>query len=232
MTNDAADFRPYAATSNVLAALARARTRNLPETINGDFYRVAQIPEAVFGRVKQALVHLSLILDDETPTDTLRAIGAASDAEYQSLLAATLRDAYAEDFAAIDPGEDTQGAIIDWFRRYQPRSQTSRMVMMFLGLCREAGIAVKDAPRERKQQAGGGSGTGTSKARQKRGGGIAGNQSASTGSLFGVSEADVDELDDEEFTELWTALGKVVRARARAKQAATVTAVAAENNDA
>lgn len=39
-----------------------------------------------------------------------------------------------------------------------------------------------------------------------------------SGVLFGVTEDDVAALDEAEFNEVWTALGKVARARARAKK--------------
>jgi hypothetical protein len=35
--------------------------------------------------------------------------------------------------------------------------------------------------------------------------------------LFGVTESDIAALDDTEFAEVWAALGKVARARARSR---------------
>ena len=97
-----------------------------------------------WGRVIQALRFLNLIAEDGVPTETLKAIAGAPENEAKSLLETTVRAAYATDLHAIDPGQDAQSQISDWFQRYQPRSQTSRMVMLFLSLCREAGIPVKD----------------------------------------------------------------------------------------
>jgi hypothetical protein len=36
--------------------------------------------------------------------------------------------------------------------------------------------------------------------------------------LFGITESDIGALDEEEFGEVWAALGKVARARARARE--------------
>jgi hypothetical protein len=219
--------RPYAAAANLVSVLTRARSRNLPDVINNDFLRIAQVPEVVFGRVNEALGFLKFVNADGTPTDVLRAISAASDAEYRSLLEGAIREAYADDFMNIDPTQDDQSTIVDAFRRYEPRSQTERMVMLFLGLCREAGIAVKDGPRERKPQTSKRSGTkaakgtGRTSVSASRGARVettAAPQPApsmTTGLLFGVTEADIAALGDDDFKTVWDALGKVARARSR-----------------
>lgn len=220
--------RPYAATANVMAVLERARSRNLPDRIGGEFFTLSGVGTNVHGRVSQALVFLGLIEADGTPLDSLQAMAQAPEAEFRELLAASVREAYAAEFQKVDPAQDSQPTILDAFRRYQPRSQTDRMVMLFLGLCREAGIKVKDVPRERKM-------TGTPKATrprrgslspqtqvQKRSNGASNQSSPATppigGLLFGVTEADIAALDEGDFSEVWTALGKVARARARASQ--------------
>lgn len=218
--------RPYAAAANVVGVLARARSRNLPDVINNDFLRIAQVPEVVFGRVNEALSFLNFVNPDGTPTDLLKAIAAASEAEYRSLLEGAIREAYAEDFVNIDPTQDDQATIVDAFRRYEPRSQTERMVMLFLGLCREAGMSVKDAPRERKMtakrpaRAASASGRTTSPARRAKTETTQANGPApasTPGLLFGVTEADIAALPDDDFDAVWDALGKVARARSRAR---------------
>ena len=144
--------RPYASPSNVIGVLNRARSRNLPEYISNDFLRLSDVPESVFGRVMQALQFLGMVTDEGQPSETLRAISAAPDAQCRELLGGSIRKAYAEDFERVDPSQDSQSKIQDAFTPYQPRSQTQRMVILFLSLCREAGIQVLDVPRERKMQ--------------------------------------------------------------------------------
>src|SRR6266851_8083934 len=147
-----ADKRPYAPTANVISVINRVRTRNLPDVVNNDFLRIAGISDLLFGRAMQAIHFLSLVEPDGRPSDKLRALASAPEAEYRELLAGIVRDAYADDFKSVDPSKDGQGQIVDAFRKYEPRSQTTRMVMLFLGLCREAGIPVKDSPRDRGMQ--------------------------------------------------------------------------------
>jgi hypothetical protein len=216
--------RPYAAASNVVGALQRARTRNLPDKIDDDFLRIVGIPDIVFGRVIEALRFLGMTEENGEPSDTFKAIGAATDEEYRSILEGVVREAYREDFARIDPGQDPQARIVDAFKPYQPRSQTNRMVMLFLGLCREAGIPVLDAPRQRQMKSGAATKhsfvrrNNNPQSNKPAGGGGSGaspRASVPSGQLFGVTEEDIAALPQEEFDEVWAALGKVARARAR-----------------
>ena len=219
--------RPYAPPSNVIAVLKRARSRNLRDRIDGDFMRLAGIPDRAHNRVAVALRFLGLIDEGRRPTDTLRALAAAREDEYRDLLSARIRDAYREDFDRVDPAEDTHATIVDAFKPYEPRSQTDRMVMLFLGLCREAGIPVTEAPRERRMK----SPTGTRPSRlasrpsERTSGaptpsryGVATPTPPLADLLFGVTDDDIALLGDDQFEEVWRALGVVARARAQAHQ--------------
>jgi hypothetical protein len=221
VSSDGAPRRPYAAAANVVAVLERSRSRNLPPEIGDDFLRVAQIPDVVFGRVKDALRFLGLIDSTDRPSDTLKALAAAPSDEYPELLAAVIRNAYREDFERINPAEDSQAQIVAAFQPYEPRSQTKRMVMLFLGLCREAAIEVMDAPRDRKMKPRGDTRPkSTSTPRAAAATASSGSNSSpishrvTPGLLFGVSESDIAALDPADFDEVWTALGKIARARA------------------
>ena len=81
-----------------------------------------------------------------------------TDEEYMSTLAELIRESYSDVFVSIDPSQDSQVNIVNFFRRYTPASQRSRMVIFFLGMCREAGIATLDVPRQRASNASPGQG--------------------------------------------------------------------------
>lgn len=216
-------FRPYAAPANVIAVIDRCKKRNLPQQINNDFLRVVGIPEVVLNRVIQTFKFLGLIYDDLRPSDKLSALVSTPDAQYREVLDKIIREAYRTEFNIIDPSQDLLPQIVDAFKPYEPRSQTGRMATLFLGLCREAGIEVKDAPRERRMQ------TTTSKETSKepsqkekvkipKNGRYYNISSLPTKEfLFGLTEDDINVLSKEEFDEVWTVLGKVARARAKAK---------------
>jgi hypothetical protein len=214
--------RPYAPPSNVIAVVQRARSRNLRDRIDSDFMRLAGVPDRAHNRVAVALRFLGLIDEGRRPTDTLKALSAAREEEYRDLLSATIRNAYQEDFErGVDPAEDTHATIVDAFKPYEPRSQTDRMVMLFLGLCREAGIPVSEAPRERRMKSPAGPRPARPASRPSGAPvtprhGVAPLTPTPAGLLFGVTDDDIALLGDDQFEQVWRALGVVARTRAQA----------------
>jgi len=230
--------RPYAPAANVIAVLERVRRVNLPDVVDADLLRIAGVSEGATTRVAYALRFLRLTDQNGRPTDKLRAIAKAPDEEWRDLLAGVIREAYSADFARLDPGQDAQPRIVSAFKRYEPRSQTDRMVMLFLGLCRAAGIPVLDAPRERQNQARPASrsrGASTPAAGSTKAAGRPPSRanasipalpdqlgpitSQPSELLFGVTVDDVGALSDAEFPEVWKALGVIARARAQSMKA-------------
>lgn len=226
--------RPYAPAANVVAVLDRVRRVNLPDVIDNGVLRLAGVSEGAMGRVNYALRFLGLVDPNGRPTDRLRALARADDEEGRDLLAAVVREAYASDFARLDPAQDPQPRIVSAFQRYEPRSQIERMVMLFLGLCRAAGIPVLDPPRERGIQAGrtaprATNGARTPRPRERtpdpRGGRQRSPDAASFDSVprdslnFDLHQLDLIE-DEDEFKEVWEALGKARRIMGRARRAA------------
>ena len=225
-TTEQSLLRPYAPPANVIAVLQRVRRMNMPAKIEREFLIGAGLTGNIISRVSQALKFLGLIDNEDVPTDAFRALANCTEDEYKQLFEQTIRTAYASDFVAIDPTVDPQQRIIDAFQRYTPKSQHSRQVLLFLGLCREAGMEVFDSPRGRQMQQ-----NGNMKRIQKR---TQGNRSTdprtaprqtvevatpqSGGLLFGVTEDDIAALPPEEFEGVWSALGKVALARANAKR--------------
>jgi hypothetical protein len=141
--------RPYAPPSNLVVLLGRLRSRNLPDRIDGEYLRDIGISDGTISRALFAIRFLGLTAEGGEPTPALRTINSATDEEYRATLAGLVREAYGDVFNSIDPGEDSQDRILNFFRRYTPASQRSRMVIFFLGMCREAGIPTVDAPRQR-----------------------------------------------------------------------------------
>ena len=141
--------RPYAPPSNIVAVLKRLRSRKLPERIDTDYVNDAGIPGGTTARTLSGLRFLGLIDEGGVPSEDLRAIQKSTDEEYKAILSDRVKAAYAEVFGVLDPAEDSQDKILNFFRRYEPASQRPRMVIFFLGMCRESGIATVDVPRQR-----------------------------------------------------------------------------------
>ena len=231
--------RPYGPYAHFEAFLDRIRTRNLPGVVDTNFLNVVQIPRDKQGQLKVALEFLNLVDEEGVPTGVLESYAGTTEEEAQGVLREALKTAYASDFKQIDPTQDSQLHLKNWFQRYEPRSATGKMVTFFLGACRQAGIEVKDPPRERKIQAGRAT-TSNGRKRQRTKTSDSGNgpapiasepepsrpvtaepqsvPSVDAGVLVSVTNEDIAELDDEEFTDVWSALGKIVRRRAQRDQ--------------
>jgi hypothetical protein len=230
-------FRPYAPPGTSVAVLQRLRRMNTPARLSREFLRGAGVSENLIPRILATLRFLSLVVGEDEPTDTLRALASSPDDEYRKLLEQVVRTAYREDFENINPAEDPQSTIISAFQRYQPSSQHDRQVMLFLGLCREAGIAVLDAPRERPLAA---KRTQTKKAVRPKAitatpeplvvktniptPGISVGSPSTDGLPLGITFEDMEAWGDD-FDQVWAALGTVARAqaKARAKQRAAAS---------
>jgi hypothetical protein len=145
--------RPYAPPSNVVAVLQRLRTRNLPDRIDNEYLRDAGIPEGTITRTLFAMRFLGLVDEGGLLSEPLKSIHTSTDEEYQAILSGLIREAYKEVFNVVDPSQDPQDRILNVFRRYTPASQRDRMVIFFLGMCREAGIPTLDVPKARAMSA-------------------------------------------------------------------------------
>jgi hypothetical protein len=114
-----------------------------------DYLLQLGIGEGMIPRNLATLAFLKLIEPDGTPTQRLKDLVIASDDEWQPLLQATLRDAYASIFRVVDPETDDRVKVFNAFRPMTPQSQWNRMTTLFLGLCRVAGMNVKEPPNQR-----------------------------------------------------------------------------------
>ena len=219
-------FRPYAPPANMQAFLHRLRRMNMPPGITRDLLKAIGISENIIPRLFATLRFLDLITDKDEPTDVLRGLAGSTEDEYRQLLERTVRRAYADDFQSIDPSKDPQERIMNAFQRYTPRSQHSRQVMLFLGLCREAGIPTVDVPRRRGMR-------GRSQGQRPAGAAVVqrtlqghnGNdgravqgqrdgQNAST-QFLGITLEDAALMPEEDFWEVWNAVGTLFLRRAQ-----------------
>lgn len=212
------DRRPYAPASSVLAVITRARTRSLPEVVNTAFLNVAGVEGQSVSRTKDALQFLGLTDDSGAPTPAFRDLSNAPEEELAVHLRRIVESAYREDFALIDPSQDGPDKIKGVFQRYDPKSTTVKMVSLFLALCAEAGIQVKEPPPSRKRSAHttrAKKGTESKDSRIKSGseGGVSVSDQPSI-LVPGISEMEVAQLSKTEFEALWQHLGTLVWLRA------------------
>jgi hypothetical protein len=91
----------------------------------------------------QALQTLDLIDEGGNPTETMESLRRAKEPEYKNQLAAWISGAYADVMMFVNASDD-ETAIRDAFRSYNPVGQQPRMVALFMGLCRAAGMRTDD----------------------------------------------------------------------------------------
>lgn len=215
------DYRPYAPPANVIAVIHRVQTRNTPPKIDAEFLSLLNVSPGNVSRVLKALEFYGLVKEDGTPTDTLDSLGGAPPDEYKKLLSNVLKEAYSAEYSkGLDPAADSQPAIESYFAPCQPRSQTSRMAVLFLGMCREAGIELLDKPKDRKMQekAPGTSAKRTRPAAKKGAAPMPESGEVLPSSQLGITQAELMGLPEDEFDKVWDSLKVIYSAKRHAAQ--------------
>lgn len=132
---------PYAPSSAIIELVERHRNKGLPTPVDADVLARAGISASLIPRTLQALQTLDLIDADGKPSPVLEGIRLAPEAEYIPRLGEWLAGAYGDALQFVDPATDDETRIRDAFRNYKPVGQQSRMVTLFIGLFKAAGIA-------------------------------------------------------------------------------------------
>jgi hypothetical protein len=227
---------PYTSPSTIIHIVERFRERGLQTPFDADVLIRAGVSEGLAQRTMHSLRQLDLIDDQGNPSDALDSLRLAPGGEYKDRFAEVIRAAYAPIFQYVDPENDPLERIRDAFRPYSPVGQQGRMVTLFLGLAEYAGI-VPPRPKLAPTQVGSTSGRPRRGPRPKQDStpavnGKVANQhrrdvlqpgghalTPMSDVMFGVTDADIAKLTDDEFNEVWAALGKVARARSREAKA-------------
>lgn len=214
MTSQTDNRRPYASVSSVIAVIDRARTMNLPETIDVGFMNVAGVDGQSVSRTRDALTFLGLIDEADTRTKAFEDLANVSDSEFPDRLREVVEAAYADELSLVDPKIDDTEKIRGVFQRYTPKSTTGKMVSLFLGLCKASGMEIKDPPPTRpvsastpKREAG---------TRSKKAAGRSGPRSRDASGdapsvlVHGISTEDIASLKKDEFEVIWRTLGNLM----------------------
>lgn len=141
---------PYAPASAILDLIARNRTKGLPAKVDGEVLGKFGVSDSLIPRTLQALQTLDLIDESGKPSQVMEGLRLAPEAEYKQRLGEWLKQTYADALQYVDPATDDETRIRDAFRSYNPFGQQDRMVSLFMGLFRAAGIGPEKAPSPRK----------------------------------------------------------------------------------
>jgi hypothetical protein len=221
---------PYTSVQALLTVIDWFRDKGSTGPVTAETVIRAGVRESLARRTIQSLVLLDLVDSDGKPSEQFEAFRSIrGEDEYRTALQEWVRRTYADVLTYCDPTADTYDKIVEAFRGYQPPGQRRSMATLLLGLWRRSGLPVADSP----SPAGGSQaprptrttrptrptrpratptkrlGSGRDRGDPDPG------PSPAAGVIFGVTESDIGSLDDDEFQEVWAALGKVARARSR-----------------
>ena len=92
--------------------------------------------------------HTTWVDQEDCITERCEQLAHASGDEYQELLTKDMKEAYPDIFEQLaDPAHATHQELKDAFQKsgYEPVSMQSKMIALFRGLCREAGLITDEA---------------------------------------------------------------------------------------
>ena len=152
---------PYAPPSTVLATIGWHRDRGLPTPITSEVIARVVDSESLAPRIVKTLRLFGLTDDAGNPTPQFEELAKApTDNEFKQRLGAIVQYAYADVLQYINPETATLEQIEGQFRRYTPRGQRERMVVLFRNLCVYTGIIpssgedghIDTVPRQRQSK--------------------------------------------------------------------------------
>lgn len=143
------DYAPYAPYKSVHDVIVRYRERGLPDPLTPAALGQVGVADGMTARTLRALRFLGLIDETGARQAPLERLKQATTSEYPEQLAEIVRAAYLPVFTIVNPAEDSDTAIADAFRRFEPSAQRGKMIALFRSLCEEAQIITPSAPRSR-----------------------------------------------------------------------------------
>ena len=219
---------PYTSANALITVLDAYRDKGLGVPITAETLVRAGVQESISKRTFLSMVELELIDPEGRPTPIFEAFRQTrGDQEYRSRLQEWLRDVYGDVLQYGDPSEDVLDRIQEAFRGYEPDGQRRAMAALFIGLWRYAGLPIvanesgqgssgshSSVQRPRRQQARPPKLRKAAEVKKE-----ATEFMTQPSVLFGITNEDIGSLTEDEFQEVWAALGKVARARARHRPA-------------
>ena len=152
MPSDLEGLCPYAPSGNVLTVIHQMRERGLKAPVTMQLITTVGVAEGNASRTLQTLRFLNLIDEEGYHTPNFELLGNAPSDEYPEVLGQILRDAYKNVFMVLDPATASHEQLQNAFRYYQPRAQRQRMISLFKGLCREAGLMPEGSETPRRSR--------------------------------------------------------------------------------
>ena len=151
------DYMPYAPVGSVLTVVRKKRDASMPDIVDNHSITRIGISKGNASRTVAAMQFYGLIDEDGKHTRAFDGLGVAKTEEYPEALGDILREAYSKIFEVVNPAEASDIDLTDAFRGFNPAKQRTRMITLFVGLCKEAGIIEGGPPTVQKRRKSGAS---------------------------------------------------------------------------
>lgn len=134
------NFAPYAPAKAVVGVIDQLRKQGLPEPLTLTGLERVGVATSMTPRTLQTLRFLGMIDEGGNRLENYDRLSRAKTDEFPGVLAEIVQAAYLQVFTIVNPATDTDTAIADAFRGFEPQNQRGKMISLFRGLCVRAGI--------------------------------------------------------------------------------------------
>ena len=132
---------PYISAAALSQFFDHIRYVSTPKKVDAGLLRDYGVSEGNVFALMSALKFLGVIDNEGSPTPAYNSLQVMGE-EFISNLQEVVNTAYADLFARLDVSRDSREHIRNYFSRNYGASQSNKATILFLDLCREAGIPV------------------------------------------------------------------------------------------
>ena len=134
---------PYVSAATLSSFFDHVRWVSTPKKVDAGLLLDYGMPKGNVGALVSALKFLGLVQDNGTSTPAFNMIQTGGE-EFRANLEEIVRRAYADVFSRLDPSRDSREKIRNYFARNYSPAISNKATILFLDLCKEAGIPVAE----------------------------------------------------------------------------------------
>lgn len=142
---------PYVSVSVLKKFFEEIRHISTPRRVDGEVLRELGISQGNVGALLSALKFLGLLREDGTPTSQFRVLQTSGE-EFRKGLEEVVREAYREVFAHLDVRRCSREQVHNFFAKNYSPAIAKKATILFLSLCREAGILPSEEVSEELEE--------------------------------------------------------------------------------
>lgn len=134
---------PYVSATAISGFFDHVRWVSTPKKVDQGLLLDYGLPKGSIGALLSSLKFFGLVEDNGTPTPAFKMLQTGGD-EFRANLEEIVRRAYADLFSRLDPSRDSREKLRNYFARNYSPAISNKATILFLDLCKEAGIPVAE----------------------------------------------------------------------------------------